>query len=189
MERLTDEQLVTLCLDGNRDAFAVIVERYQKQIFALAYRLGGDYDEAQDMAQEAFIRIHKELHRYDASRRFFPWMYRVAHNCCINMLNKRPRNFTPIDELADIQQSFDERCNPGACYEKLERSAAINHALQQLPEQYRLPLALKYLEGLSYQQISEQLDLPQSTIETRLFRGRAMLRKTLGEYIGNNSKE
>ena len=188
MERLTDEQLVILCLDGNSDAFAVIVERYQKQIFALAYRLGGDYDEAQDMAQESFIRVHHELHRYDTSRRFFPWMYRVAHNCCVNILQKRPRNLTPIDELSDIQISTDERSNPGASYEKLERSAAINVAMQQLPEQYRLPLALKYLEGLSYQQISEQLDLPQSTIETRLFRGRVMLRKLLSEYIGNTSK-
>ena len=183
MQHLSDEQLVVLVLQGQSEAFAILVERYQKQIFALAYRLGGDYDEARDMAQEAFVRIYQELSRFDSSRRFFPWMYRVAHNTCVNILHKRPKETTPLEAVYDLAASdTSDEGSPVACYEQLELGDAINGALQSLPEKYRFPLILKYLEGMSYQEIAEQLDLPVSTIETRLFRGRAMLKKALKEY-------
>ena len=183
MRQLSDEQLVALVLDGQKPAFEILIERYQKQIFALAYRLGGDYDEARDMAQEAFLRIYQELPRFDISRRFFPWMYRVAHNTCINLLHKRPREITPLDQILELPDDRDPSIDPDGSYEKLELNQAINSALQALPEQYRLPLVLKYLEGLGYQQISEQLELPVSTIETRLFRARGMLKKALSGYL------
>ena len=174
MQHLSDEQLVVLVLQGQSEAFAILVERYQKQIFALAYRLGGDYDEA---------RIYQELSRFDSSRRFFPWMYRVAHNTCVNILHKRPKETTPLEAVYDLAASdTSDEGSPVARYEQLELGDAINGALQSLPEKYRFPLILKYLEGMSYQEIAEQLDLPVSTIETRLFRGRAMLKKALKEY-------
>jgi len=180
VQHLSDEQLVVLVLEGQKLAFEILVERYQKQIFALAYRLGGDYDEARDLAQEAFLRIYRELPRFDPGRRFFPWMYRVAHNTCINLLHKRPKDVTPLDQVLELP---DGGADPDGSYERIELNEAINSALQALPEQYRLPLVLKYLEGMSYQQISEQLDLPVSTIETRLFRGRGMLKKVLAGYL------
>ena len=183
MQHLSDEQLVVLVLQGQSEAFEILVERYQKQIFALAYRLGGDYDEARDMAQEAFVRIYQELARFDSSRRFFPWMYRVAHNTCVNMLHKRPKEATSLDTVYDLAASdTSAEGSPVARYEQVELGDAINSALQDLPENYRFPLILKYLEGMSYQEIANQLDLPVSTIETRLFRGRAMLKKALKEY-------
>ena len=183
MQQLSDEQLLVLVLQGQCEAFAILVERYQKQIFALAYRLGGDYDEARDMAQEAYVRIYQELSRFDSSRRFFPWMYRVAHNTCVNILHKRPKETTPLEAVYDLAASdTSDEGSPVARYEQLELGDAINGALQSLPEKYRFPLILKYLEGMSYQEIAEQLDLPVSTIETRLFRGRAMLKKALKEY-------
>ena len=183
MQQLSDEQLVMLCLNGKAEAFEVLVERYQKQVFALAYRLGGDYDEARDMTQEAFIRIYQELPKFDIERRFFPWMYRVAHNTCINILHKRPRDTAPLDSIYDVAAGDTSReGSPTASYDQLELSEALNRALQSVAEGYRLPLILKYVSGLSYQEIAEQMDLPVSTIETRLFRGRAMLKKALAEY-------
>ena len=183
MQQHSDEQLAWRARNGDHAAFEILVERYQKQIFALAYRLGGDYDEARDMAQESFIHIYQELSRFDVSRRFFPWMYRVAHNTCLNMLRKKPREITPLDHVVDLASASDAEGNPPEAYARLEQSEAVNAALQALPEQYRLPRVLKYLEGMSYQQISESLDLPVTTIETRLFRGRNMLKKALAEYI------
>ncbi|MEG2212578.1 MAG: sigma-70 family RNA polymerase sigma factor [Clostridiales bacterium] len=183
MERLTDEQLVAMIVAGDSQAFAQIVERYQKQIFALAYRLGGDYDEARDMAQEAFIQIYSELYRFDCSRRFFPWMYRVAHNCCVNLLQKRPPQQASIDEFAETQPTEAQEALPDKRFAKLELRETVNQALQALPEHYRVPLVLKYLEGLSYQEIGQYLDLPQTTIESRLFRGRIMLKKLLAPYL------
>ena len=184
MQHLSDEQLVVCVLNGENVAFEILIQRYEKQVFALAYRLGGDYDEAKDMAQEAFIRIYQELPRFDIERRFFPWMYRVAHNTCINLLIKRPKEVTPLDAIIDFQaDSSDRERNPGFSYEQKELGEAINSALQALPEQYRLPLVLKYLEGMSYKQISEQMDVPVSTIETRLHRGRSLLKKALRNYL------
>ncbi|MBQ6808060.1 MAG: sigma-70 family RNA polymerase sigma factor [Firmicutes bacterium] len=184
MRDLSDEQLVMLVREGCNEAFSILVERYQKQIFALAYRLGGDYDEARDMAQESFLRVYQELSRYDTSRRFFPWLYRVAHNTCINMMHRRPKETSPLDSVIDLRVDEEDReANPGVSYEQQELSSSINQALQALPEKYRLPLVMKYLEGMSYQQISEQLDLPVSTIETRLFRGRKMLKNTLAKFL------
>lgn len=180
MQHLSDEELVGLVLGGNSEAFEIIVERYQNQVFSLAYRLGGDYDEAKDMAQEAFIRIYRELPRFDRERRFFPWMYRVAHNTCINLLHRRPKETAPLESVFDMAAGDNsESGSPSARYEQLEQTETIQQALQSLSENYRLPLVLKYLEGLSYQEIASQLDLPVSTIETRLFRGRALLRKRL----------
>ena len=187
MKNLSDEQLVTLVREGRNEAFSILVQRYEKQIFALAYRLGGDYDEARDMAQEAFLRVYQELSRYDVSRPFFPWLYRVSHNTCINLMHRRPKETTPLDNLLDLRADEEDReLNPSASYEQQELAAAIHRALQSLPESYRLPLVLKYLEDMSYQQISEQLDLPVSTIETRLFRGRKMLKLALAPYLNKN---
>ena len=183
MPQHSDEQLATLAVNGRAEAFQILVERYQKQVFSLAYRLCGDYDEAQDMAQEAFIRIYQELPRFDASRRFFPWMYRVAHNVCVNQLARRPRESTPLDEVFDLADDSGPAAHPEQAFAQLEQADAVRTAIAALPEAYRLPLVLKYLEGLSYKQISDQLSLPVSTIETRLFRGRNMLKQLLAAYI------
>lgn len=183
MQQHSDEQLVTLTLNGDNRAFEILVQRYEKQVFALAYRLGGDYDEARDMAQESFLRIYNELPSFDVSRRFFSWMYRVAHNTCINLLHKRPRETAPLEAVVDLARDERVAADPQAAFHQLECGEAVNAALQALPEQYRLPLVLRYLEGMSYQQISESLDLPVSTIETRLFRGRNLLRQALAAYI------
>lgn len=185
MDHLTDEELVTLCLQGKQEAYGIIVARYQKQVFSLAFSLGKDYDEARDLAQEAFLRIYRELGRFDNSRKFFPWMYRVAHNTCINALHKKPQDIVSLDVM--IEQAPIEApagTTPEAVYEKEEVSQLVQEAISSLPENYRLPVMLKYLEGLSYQEIALRLDLPVSTIETRLFRGRQMLQKKLAHVLG-----
>lgn len=182
MQERSDEQLVMLVLQGDNSAFEILVNRYQKQVFALAYRLGGDYDEARDIAQEVFLRIYQELKRFDTSRRFFPWMYRVAHNTCVNLLHKRPRDVTPLDNLLDLTDDTAPG-SPDDSYEQTERTQMVHAALQALPASYREPLVLKYLEGLSYRQISQMLDVPVTTVEARLFRGRNMLKKALTDYL------
>lgn len=183
MQHRKDEELVLLIRAGDASAFEILVTRYQKQIFALAYRLGGDYDEAKDMAQEAFLRIHQELPRFDAERRFFPWMYKVAYNTCLNLLNKRPKEAATLEQAFDTAAPEVAASSPVAAVAEREQTDQIGQALQNLPEQYRIPLVLKYLEGMSYQEISEYLELPVSTIETRLFRGRNMLRAELANYV------
>ncbi len=183
MEHLADEKLVALCLQGQKEAYNILVVRYQSRIYSLAYRLGGDYDEARDLAQEAFIRIYQELPQFDASRKFFPWMYRVARNTCINYLQKRSR-VVPVEEDIDDLTGMAVRnpdYNPEQSFEKSTVANQVREAILSMPEKYAMPVMLKYLEGLSYQEIGKALDLPQSTVETRLFRGRQILQKKLSD--------
>jgi RNA polymerase sigma-70 factor (ECF subfamily) len=181
MERLTDEQLVALTLQGEQAAFNIIVERYQKQVFSLAYRLRNDYDEARDLAQEAFIRIYQQLPSFDQNRKFFSWMYRVAQNTCINVLHNLPKESLNLDEYYERYEPAAEGIggDPLTLLEGREEADEFARTLRDLPEQYRTVILLKYLEGLSYREISERLELPESTVEARLHRGRKYLRNML----------
>ena len=190
MEHLADEELVALCLKGQKEAYNVLVVRYQSRIYSLAYRLGGDYDEARDLAQEAFIRIYQELPQFDASRKFFPWMYRVARNTCINYLQKRSRAVPAEEAIEDLatMAAHNPDYNPEQRLEKSVVTDQIRQAILSMPEKYALPVMLKYIEGLSYQEIGKALDLPQSTVETRLFRGRQALQKKLADLHTKKTK-
>jgi RNA polymerase sigma-70 factor (ECF subfamily) len=181
MERLTDEQLVALTLQGEQTAFSIIVERYQKQVFSLAYRLHNDYDEARDLAQEAFLRIYQQLSGFDQSRKFFPWMYRVAQNTCINVLHGLPKETLNLDDYYERYEPETEGADrdPSAVLEEREDADEFARILRDLPEQYRTVILLKYLEGLSYREISDHLGLPESAVEARLHRGRNYLRNML----------
>lgn len=186
MRNLLDEDLARLAQQGDQDAFAELVKRYENQVFSLAYRLCGDYDEAADMAQEAFLRIYRMLDRYDPGKKFFSWMYRVAHNSCINTLNRRPANVIPVEQAEEYLTSDgkDTAAGPEQDYLQQEMRAQIDNAIASLPDNYRDVVYLRYIEDMSYQQIAEILNLPVSTIETRLFRGKKQLQKKLLELLG-----
>lgn len=180
MEQLTDEVLVQKCLSGDRQAFAVIVQRYQKQIYSLAYRLTNNPDDAQDLAQEVFIKVYQVLAKYDGNRPFFPWMYKVATNVCYTQLRRKPSQEVPLDKIIEfgplVPVSPD---GPESQFERKELQRLVHQALAELPENYRVPMVLRYLEEFSYQEIADAMDLPLTTIETRLYRGRSLLQKRL----------
>lgn len=187
MKNLLDEDLARLAQQGNQDAFALLVTRYEKQIFSLAYRLVGDYDEAADMAQEAFLRIYQMLHRYDPEKKFFSWMYRVAQNTCLNALNRRPSNVVPVERAEEYfsDTTAGETAEPEKDYLNREIRRNIDRAIAELPDNYRDIIYLRYIEDLSYQQIADTLSLPVSTIETRLFRGKKLLQQKLVSLMGD----
>ena len=188
MDHLFDEELVQECLSGKQEAFEVLVKRYEKQIFSLAFRLCGNYDEAADLAQDAFIQVYKALPKYDNSRRFFPWLYRVAHNVCINGMQKRPKPAVPIEDLAGVVSREDGADQPEVQYANLEMRQTIYQVMVDLPEQFREAVILRYVEELSYKEIATRLDLPVSTIETRLYRGRQLLQEKLSQYVGRRRR-
>jgi len=174
-----------------KQAFGILVERYQKQIFSLAYRLSGDYDEAQDMAQEAFLHIYNQLTKFDLNCKFFPWVYRLAHNSCVNfIIRKNKTNSTSLDDIIEIAPvSLSQEKNPEAMFVKKEEEVLLYEVLRDLPDHFRMPLFLKYIEGFSYHEISDRLGLPVSTVEARLFRGRKLLKQRLGQVLSKESKE
>lgn len=181
MNNLLDEDLARLAQQGNQDAFAELVQRYEKQIFSLAYRLIGDYDEAADLAQEAFLRIYQMLDRYDPEKKFFSWMYRVAQNSCLNALARRPANVIPVERAEEYfsDTTAADTAEPEQDYLNREIRQNIDRAIAELPDNYRDIIYLRYIEDLSYQQIAQTLSLPLSTVETRLFRGKKLLQQKL----------
>lgn len=182
---MDDQALVTLSLGGDRAAFGEIVRRYQKQIYSLAYRLTNDAEDAQDLAQEAFIKLYKVLDKYDREKPFFPWMYKVAANVCYSKLRKRPREQeVSLDKVIEFSPLIPQQDTyPEDYCETRETQRLVQQAIAELPEKYRMPLVLRYLEDLSYKQIAEVLDLPVTTIETRLYRAKALLQKRLAVVL------
>jgi len=184
MEPLRDEELVQKCLAGDKDAFAVILSRYEKPVFSLAYRLCGDYNEAADLAQEAFLQIYRGLAQFDASKKFFPWMYRVAHNTCVNVIQRKPSNQVPLEEMPEIsftEVKTDEQ--PEAYYDNRELRSNIDGAIEELPEKYREVIVLRFMVGLSYQEIADKVGVTLSAVETRIYRGRQLLQKKLQPFV------
>lgn len=181
----TDQELVRKTLDGDMDSFSVLVERYQKQIYSLTYRLTNDPEDARDLAQEVFIHIYKVLGKYDQERKFFSWMYKVATNVCYNALRRgKNEQAVSLDKVIEIMPMIGRsEAQPEEYYERRETQESVRQAVAELPEKYRVPLVLRYLEEMTYKEIAEYMDLPVTTIETRLYRGKAMLQKRL-EYFG-----
>ncbi len=178
---LTDQELVQKTLDGDKEAFSVLVQRYQRQIYSLTYRLTNDPEDARDLAQEVFIHIYKVLGKYDQGRKFFSWMYKVATNVCYNSLRRgRQEHAVALEKVIEFAPYIGDNTNqPEEYYERRETQALVRQAVAELPDKYRLPLVLRYLEDLSYREIAEFMDLPVTTIETRLYRGKALLQKRL----------
>jgi RNA polymerase sigma-70 factor (ECF subfamily) len=186
VENLSDETLVARVLKGENAAFGILIKRYEKQIYSFAYNLTNNKDDAQDFAQEAFIKIYNNLHKYDKSRSFFPWMYKVSTNVCYSKLKQsRPKvNEVPLEKVIEFSPLIPDRAtNPEEYSQTRELQRLVKQAITELPEKYRVPLVLKYLEDMSYKDISDTMDIPISTIETRLYRGRALLQKRLAVIL------
>ena len=178
----SDQELVQKTLEGDTDAFSVLVQRYQKQIYSLTYRLTNDPEDARDLAQEVFIHIFRVLDKFDQDRKFFSWMYKVATNVCYNALrrSKKDQAVALDDKVIEITPFVaSSEALPEEYYERRETQELVRKAVAQLPEKYRLPLVLRYLEDMSYKEIAEHMELPVTTIETRLYRGKSLLQKRL----------
>lgn len=186
MEKLTDEILVSQTLQGDKNAFCELIKRYEKQIYSLAYRLTNNLEDAKDLAQEAFTKIYLVLEKYDPERPFFPWMYKVANNIIYSHLRSQKNQSQEIslDKVIEFSPLIpDKETHPEEYSTTKETQRLVQQAITDLPEKYRMPLILKYMEDLSYKSIGEILDLPVSTIETRLYRGRALLVKRLDKVM------
>lgn len=181
----SDEALAQLALKEDPDAFAELVNRYQKGIYNLAYRLTGERDEAQDLAQETFLRAYAALPSFQTDRRFSPWLYRIATNLCFDYLKRRGRlGTTPIEDFEAEGAEMplpDWSMEPARALERKETQEEVQAAILSLPEKYRAVVILRHIEGLSYSEMAEVLTLPLGTIKTHLYRARELLKARLQE--------
>ena len=165
------------------------MERYQKPIFNYIYRFYGNYELAQELTQETFLRCYQFLKSYDPERKFSTWLYTVAKNLCIDELKKqRSAHEIPLE---DVLPAVDARDAAGAtdhnqqmeCIRR-EENFKLLEALQELPAAARTVLLLHYFQGLSYQEIGETLGLPVSTVKIRIFRAKKILLEKWHELGG-----
>ncbi len=186
-----DRQLVARVLGGERDAFRELVERHQARVFGLAKSLLRNHADAADIAQEAFVRAYGNLQRYRAEGSFTAWIAKITNNLAIDFL--RRRKIQASDELTDnLSEPEDGHAgtlasqvpaDPQTATLRRELGAELEKALRRLPEKHRSILVLREIEGLSYQELSEALEIPVGTVMSRLFHSRAKMQEMLRNYL------
>ncbi|HHY73587.1 MAG TPA: RNA polymerase sigma factor SigW [Bacillus bacterium] len=170
---------------GDQNAFAEIVELFKDKVFQLCYRMVGNRHDAEDIAQEAFIRAYTNIDSYDLNRKFSSWLYRIATNLSIDRLRKKKPDYFLDAEIAGTEgltmysQLESNDPQPEEMIESLELQEWVQQGINELPVMYRSVIVLKYIEELSLKEIGEILDLPIGTVKTRIHRGREALRKRL----------
>ncbi|MGD9589644.1 MAG: RNA polymerase sigma factor [Pyrinomonadaceae bacterium] len=180
---LTDEELVELAVAENPEAFGEIVRRWDRKIFALCFGMLGREDEARDAAQEAFIAAYRGLARFRGEAKVSSWLHRIAVNQCLTTKRRaRTRSEEFIDEdKADEERYFvaSERTSPSRTTEANERLNLVRQAVTSLPSELRQVVVMKEFEDMTFQEISDTLDLPLSTVKSRLYTALRQLRMKL----------
>ncbi|NEW09032.1 RNA polymerase sigma factor SigW [Paenibacillus sp. SYP-B3998] len=180
-----EARLAKLARTGDRNAFGELVELYKDKIFHLAYRMLNNKQEAEDAVQETFLRVYTNLHRYDENQKFSTWIFRIGTNLCIDKLRRRKNTYSLDAEMPDgegndyysLLPSYED--TPEKQVIVSETQAQIRKAIDTLPEKYKSVVILRYLHDMSLQEIGDVLDMPVTTVKTRVHRGREYLRKRL----------
>ena len=174
-EAAEDVLCVIRCLKGDASAFEPLVERYQRGLFAVALRLLGNYEDARDATQNAFIRAYEHLETFDPERRFFSWICRIVVNESLNLRRTRRPQEPLADRAAKAFDGFDAVVGS-------ERRRELQHAVGRLPEEQRIVIVLRYFAELSYEEISAAVDVPVKTVKSRLFEARQRLAETVRPF-------
>jgi len=177
---LDDGIVVRACLEGDGRAFTELVLRYQARLLNFVYRSIGDRERAEDLVQEAFIRVHRHLQRFDQSKKFSTWIYTIASNLSKNELRNRSRN--PLVLFQTVKKNWeadhrplqfeDVRSRPDDLYRKRHLHELVQASVAQLPEHHRVVFVLRELEGKSYEEIAEITACNLGTVKSRLNRAR-----------------
>ena len=179
----TDEELVARSRTGDMDSFNQLILRWERPIYALAYRVIGREDDARDVCQEAFLRAFRALPGFKGQAKFSSWIYRIALNLCRDWIRRKKR--TPVSQLpedVDLSELAAEQ-GPTESVEDLvarrELSAVVEEAMALLPEEQRTAVILKEYHGMTFQEIADMQGCPLSTVKTRLYQGLTVLRRHL----------
>ncbi|NQV70552.1 MAG: RNA polymerase sigma factor RpoE [Pseudohongiella sp.] len=185
MSEDTDQQLVDRVLSGNKNAFNLLVLRYQHRVSALIGRFVHDQHEVEDVCQEAFIKAYRALPLFRGDSAFYTWLYRIAVNTAKNYLVSRsrrpPANDVDVDEaeISEFGAGLREIENPESKLATDKLKQAIDEAIEDLPEDLRTAFTLREFSGLSYEDITEVMDCPVGTVRSRIFRAREAIDKKI----------
>jgi RNA polymerase sigma factor, sigma-70 family len=183
LTNLTDAQLVELAVSGDSDAFGEIVGRWERKIFALCFGMLGREDDAKDAAQDTFIAAYRNLSGFRGDAKLSSWLHRIAVNQCLTI--KRRTKARSEDFIDDEGETYEKRFitspgkSPAKVTEQTERLKLVRHAVTSLPVELREIVVMKEFEEMTFQEISETLDLPLSTVKSRLYTALKQLRMKL----------
>lgn len=169
----TDSELMQEIRAGSLTSFEVLVKRYEKRLHSYAYRKVLDNETASDVVQETFIRVFKNVEKFDIGKPFTSWMYTIAKNLCFDILRKGRHQANLEWDVEDTHESLLSRII------RTERVSALWEAIRILPEKYKLPLVGFYFSNLSLKELSYNLNMPENTVKTRLKRAKGYLRVEL----------
>lgn len=181
---LEDDRLVKRAISGDQDAFKALMNKYQKPLYYHIVKMVKNNEQVEDIIQESFVKAFSNLNSYNTNYAFSTWLYRITTNHTIDYLRKKKLKTTSINEpvrAKDGEMEFQIVGNAETDRKiiRKERKKIVSDAIQNLPEKYREVIEMRHLEEMSYQEISEQLDLPLGTVKAHIFRAREMLYKAL----------
>ena len=179
----SDEELVSRSIGGDADSFNQLVLRWERPIYALAYRVIGREEDARDVCQETFLRAFRALGGFRGQAKFSSWLYRIALNLCRDWVRRQRRTpVVPLPEDVDVIELAASR-EPTEPIEDLvarrDLTRAVEKAMARLPEEQRTAIILKEYHGLTFQEIADLVGCPLSTVKTRLYQGLTVLRREL----------
>jgi RNA polymerase sigma-70 factor (ECF subfamily) len=172
----SEKSWIQQAVAGDQDAFTRLVEAYQNPVYNLAYRLLGNSVEAEDAAQETFIRAYLHLDSYDLGRKFSSWLLSIASHYCIDLLRRRRMNLVSMDDLPPmVELSMPHTTQPEQIVVQGQAAGDVQRLLEALSPAYRTPIILRYWYDMPYKEIAELMGVTESTVKTRLHRARAKL--------------
>ena len=184
MSSYTDYELIQACLAGNRDIFEELVKRYKNLVYSVILRMVNDREEANDLAQDVFIKLYKNLDKYYPEYKFSTWVIRIATNHVIDYRRKKKQETVPIE---DVEFNLGTEESPEGAYIRREQREELKKIVGDLPDMYKIPIMLYHEQGLSYQEISDIINEPLSKVKNRIFRGRRMLKESLLSFDKSGS--
>lgn len=179
-ESAEEAALIARIASGESHRYGVLVDRYQRRLWSMCLRMLGDPDEADEVVQEAFVRAWERLGEFDPAHRFYPWLFTIARNRCLNALRRR-RTWGFLSLSSDDPPAVVSRDEAGARVEDQELARALEDCLAGLPDDQREAFDLRHGEGFRYAEIAAVLEIPEGTVMSRLHRAREKMRDCMEE--------
>jgi len=177
---MTDVELINACLNGQQEAFTELVNRYKNLVYSIILRKSNNSEEIDDLAQDVFLKIYKNLASYSPEFKFSTWVMRITSNHIIDFHRKRRAETVPLEAAAEVA-SEDKRSSPEDSLIQREESKRIDLILEELPAMYKIPIVMYHQKDMSYQEIADKLGEPLSKVKNRIFRGRKILKALYAE--------
>ncbi len=169
----TESTIIKNIIAGEASQYKILVNKYQNPVFKVILKIVGDWEDAKEITQDVFVKTFESLHQYNSNYKFFSWIYRIAINKALAFV-KQKKNFSPFEQW---QPTIEYSTENDFDYDLRERQ--LKESVNQLPENYKSVILLKYYAGLCYDEIAETLGIPEKTVKSRLFDARKMLKNQL----------